>query len=132
MRWNYRPGGSPIGIFGGLLGHLVTHPYAFLTTGPAAPYDTLNALAALATAAITPLVWWRFGAGYGLFMLLNLALPLSSAQFEGLGRYCSVLFPIALWLATIRGPAAHGLLVAAFGMFYVLCLALFTTVHPIF
>jgi hypothetical protein len=131
-RWNYQPGSSPIGIFGGLLANLVTQPYTFLTTGHAAPYDTLNAVAALGAVGIVPLVWWRFGTGYGLFMLLNLALPLSSAQFEGLGRYCSVLFPIALWLATIRSTAAHGLLVAAFSMMYVLCLSLFTTVHPIF
>ena len=31
---------------------------------------------------------------YGFFMLLNLWLPLSSGAFEGMGRYCSVLFPV--------------------------------------
>ena len=65
-------------------------------------------------------------------MLLNLALPLSSGQLEGLGRYCSVLFPLSLWLATFKGPVAHPGLVAVSAMLYMFCLALFTTLHPIF
>ena len=47
-------------------------------------------------------VWYRLGAGYALFMLLSLWLPLSSGATEGMGGYCSVLFPAFIWLATIR------------------------------
>jgi hypothetical protein len=65
-------------------------------------------------------------------MLLNLALPLSSGQLEGLGRYCGVLFPLPIWLASHRSQALHSGLVAISAMLYMLCLILFTTLHPIF
>ena len=65
-------------------------------------YDTLYGVTALLFAAAIPFVWRKFGAAYGLFMLLNLYVPLSSGAFEGLGRYCSVLFPAFIWLASIR------------------------------
>jgi hypothetical protein len=79
-----------------------------------------------------PFVWRRFGAGYGLFMLLNLYLPLSSGSFEGVGRYCAVLFPAFIWLATIRSRLVATGLVVTFALFYTLGLALFTTIHPLF
>lgn len=132
-RWNYHPGGAPWAPFAGLVQALLTRPYQFLTTEAIAPYDTLNGLAALALTLALPFVWRRLGAGYGLFMLANLALPLSSGTFEGLGRYCSVLFPFAIWLAAaVRAPLVNGLLLYAFGTFYMLAMALFVTVHPLF
>jgi hypothetical protein len=43
-----------------------------------------------------------------------------------------VLFPFFIWLAALSSqPAATGILVL-FAMFYTYCLALFTTVHPLF
>jgi hypothetical protein len=131
-RWNYRPGGAPWSGIARLVGELATEPYTFVTTGRTAPYDILNSIAALVACASMPFVWRRFGAAYGLFMLLNLALPLSSGEFEGLGRYCSVLFPLPLWLATFKSPVLHLGLVAASAMLYMLCLSLFTTLHPLF
>ena len=65
-------------------------------------------------------------------MLANLWLPLSSGQYEGLGRYCSVLFPCFIWLASLRSRFATTWLVVVFAMLYSLCLALFTTIHPLF
>ena len=65
-------------------------------------------------------------------MLANLWLPLSSGQYEGMGRYCSVLFPCFIWLASLRSRAVATSLVALFAMWYTLCLALYTTTHPIF
>ena len=65
-------------------------------------YDTLYGVTALAFAAAIPFVWRKLGAAYGLFMVVNLYVPLSSGTFEGLGRYCSVLFPAFIWLASIR------------------------------
>lgn len=131
-RWGYHPGGAPWTAPVNLMRQLLTHPYAFLATEPMALYDTLYGVTALAFAASIPFVWRKFGAGYGLFMLLNLYLPLSSGAFEGLGRYCSVLFPAFIWLASIRGRHVHTALVVVFALFYTLGLALFTTVHPLF
>jgi hypothetical protein len=82
--------------------------------------------------AAVPFVWRRFGAGYACFMLLNLWLPLSSGVFEGMGRYCSVLFPCFIWLASIKSWHVATSLVVVFAMFYTLGLALFATVHPLF
>jgi hypothetical protein len=98
----------------------------------AAPADTLNGLCALLVGACIPFVWWRLGAAYGLFMAFNLALPLSSGSFLGLGRYCAVLFPFFVWLGRFHGPTTTTALVALFAGLDVLCLALFTTLHPIY
>ena len=84
---------------------LATRPYQFLTSGMG-PYDTLNALAALGALALAPVIWRRFNAGYAVIVVAGLLLPLSSGQFEGLGRYTSVQFPIALVLASFGGDAA--------------------------
>jgi hypothetical protein len=95
-------------------------------------YDTLYGVTGMAFLAATPFVWRQLGAGYGLYMLLNLYVPLSSGVFEGMGRYCSILFPCSIWLATIRSPLVATGLVILFAMFYMLGLTLFVTVHPIF
>jgi ethanolamine transporter EutH len=111
---------------------LVTQPYHYLVHEPMAPYDTLNGLAALVAILAVPVVWWRLGTAYALFMLANLALPLSSGQYEGLGRYTTVLFPIPILLGTIEQPASRMLALGLGAAFYTLCLALFVNVHPIF
>jgi hypothetical protein len=131
-RWDYHPGGIPFLAPLTLLGHLVSSPYRFLTQGPMAPYDMLNGLAAVGFVAAVPFVWARYGAGYGLYMAANLWLPLSSGLFEGLGRYCSVLFPFFIWLAGIRSRRVFLAAVVASAMLYTLCLALFANVHPLF
>jgi hypothetical protein len=82
--------------------------------------------------AAVPFVWRKLGAGYALFVLANLWLPLSSGVFEGVGRYCSVLFPVFIWLASIRSRLVYIALIVGFALFYTLSLALFTTVHPLF
>jgi hypothetical protein len=133
-RWGsgYHPGGAPWTAPVALAQRLLTHPYAFLASEPMALYDTLYGVTALLFVAAIPFVWRRFGAAYGLFMLLNLYLPLSSGAFEGLGRYCSVLFPAFIWLASIRSRAVYMSLVVVFALFYTLGLALFSTVRPLF
>jgi hypothetical protein len=131
-RWGYHPGGAPWIVHARLVRSLLTHPYSYLAGDGTAPYDTLNGLSALLAVIAVPFVWQRFGAGYGLFMLANLGLPLSSGQYEGLGRYCSVMFPLFIWLASIRSRVAFVLTVVASAMLYTLCLALFTTVHQLF
>jgi hypothetical protein len=130
--WGYRPGGNPFGGVLGLLQALVTRPYQFLATERMAPYDTLNALAAIGALALLPLIVRRFNAGYALIVLAGLLLPLSSGQFEGLGRYCSVQFPIALGLASLTGEIRHHVLLAGSAVLYAIGLAMFVTVHPLF
>jgi len=92
----------------------------------------LYGVTALLFVAAIPFVWRKLGAAYGVFMLLNLYVPLSSGAFEGLGRYCSVLFPAFIWLAWIRSRFVYTSLVVIFALFYTLGLALFTTVRPLF
>jgi hypothetical protein len=94
--------------------------------------DTLYGVTGIAFVLAVPMVWRRLGAAYALFMLLNLWLPLSSGVFEGVGRYCSVLFPCFIWLATIRSRYLSTALVVTFALFYTLGLSLFTTIHPLF
>jgi hypothetical protein len=130
--WGYEPGGNPFGGVAGLVQALLMRPYQFLTTEPMAPYDTLNALSAIAALTLVPLIWRRFNAGYALIVVAGLLLPLSSGQFEGLGRYCSVQFPVALALASLHGEVRHHVLLSASAMFYALGLAMFVTVHPLF
>jgi hypothetical protein len=132
QRWGYHLGGPPWTAPFRLMGELLTHPYQYLINDPMARYDTLYGITAIAFLIMTPFVWVKFGAAYGIFMLLNLLVPLSSGVFEGLGRYCSVLFPAFILLATIRSQAISTGIVVIFAMFYTLGLALFTSIHPIF
>ena len=131
-RWDYHPGGAPWLPLENLVRALATRPYSFLSTEHAAPYDTLNGLTALVFVLAVPLVWWRLGTGYALYMLANLWVPLSSGQYEGMGRYCAVLFPFFILAAGIRWRAGFIAMVVVSALLYTLCLALFTTIHPIF
>jgi hypothetical protein len=63
---------------------------------------------------------------------VNLWLPLSSGSYEGIGRYCSVLFPFFIWLAGFRSSAVYTWTLVAFAALYTLCLSLFTNIHPLF
>jgi Mannosyltransferase (PIG-V) len=131
-RWGYEPGTNDFSVYGGLVRAILTRPYAFLATERAAPYDLLNAGAAAIALVAVPFVWRRLGGAYALLMIANLYVPLSSGQLEGIGRYCTVLFPMFLWLATLASPITQCTLMAGFAMFYALCLALFVNIHPIF
>jgi len=132
QRWGYYPGGSPYMALVRLIYVLVTRPYSYLAAETMAPYDTLNGLTALVFVIAIPFVWYRFGTAYGLFLTANLWLPLSSGQFEGVGRYCSVLFPFFILIGSVPSRAffSGALLVSA--MLYAFCLALFTNIHPLF
>jgi len=72
------------------------------------------------------------GAGYALLIAANLALPLSSGQFEGLGRYCAVLFPFQIWVAAILAERWRPLVYAAYGVLYAVALTMFTTLHTLY
>jgi hypothetical protein len=129
--WNYAPGRNPFAMVLAVLRALLTRPVNYLSE-PMAPYDTLNTLAAIGALALVPYVWKRFGSGYALIVLGGMLLPLSSGQLEGLGRYASVQFPIAIALATMAGDVRHHVLLSGFAILYAVCLSLFVTVHPLF
>ena len=130
--WGYSPGANPFATLVSLGVQLVTRPYDFLTTERMAPYDTINAGAALLALALVPLIWTRFGLGYALIVVASLLLPLSSGQFEGLARYTAVQFPVALALASLAGEVRHHMLLGASAALYGVCLAMFVNVHPLF
>lgn len=130
--WQYEPGGAPWVPLIALVRQLVRRPYDFLTVEPNGPYDVLNGVTAGVFVLSIPFVWRRFGAGYAVHMLVNLWLPLSSGHFEGLGRYCAVLFPFFLWLASFRSDLVRDTTIFTFVALYVLCLSLFIKLHPIF
>ena len=129
-RWGYTPGGAPWTVFSSMAERAPSF-YDYMRT-PGGPSDLLNTGAALGTLCAVPFVWSRFGAAYAVFMVLDLALPLSSGQSVGLGRYTAVLFPTFLWLATLRRPLVQTGLVATFAMLYFFCQALLVTLHPIY
>jgi hypothetical protein len=131
-RWGYYPGGAPWVPLVRLVRELVSRPIVYLATVPQAPYDTLNGLAALTVAVSVPFVWWRLGTAYGLYMIANLWLPLSSGQYEGLGRYCAVMFPFFIWLGSVRSRSVTTSSVVVFAALYALCMTLFTNLHPLF
>jgi len=132
QRWNYHPGQAVWSAPLGLVRQLLTHPYVYLASDPVGPYETLYGVTGTLFLLVTPIVWWRLGAGYGMFMLFNLVVPISSGVFEGLGRYCSVLFPCFVWLATFRSRLGTTIILVLFALFYTLGLALFTTLHQLF
>jgi Gpi18-like mannosyltransferase len=131
--WGYNPGARfPFAAIASLVQTLVMRPYHFLTTERMAPYDTVNAAAAILALALVPIVWKRFNAGYAVMVLAALLLPLSSGQFEGLARYTSVQFPVALALASMTGEVRHAVWLSTSAALYGLCLAMFVNVHPLF
>lgn len=132
QRWNYQVGGAPWTAPFTLIGRLVTHPYAFVAGERVGLYDVLYGVTGILFLVAVPFVWRRLGGPYGLYMLANLLLPLSSGVFEGVGRYCSVLFPCFIWLASIRSRFVATSILVVFALFYTLGLALFTTIHPLF
>lgn len=130
-RWNYHPGQNPIAMPLAVLWALASRPLNYLGERMA-PYDVLNTGAALLALALVPMIWRRFGGGYALIVLGGMLLPLSSGQLEGLGRYGSVQFPLALALASGRGNARHIVTLSVFAILYLICFALHVTVHPLF
>lgn len=130
--WNYEPGAAPWMPLVALARQLVRRPYEFLVLESNGPYDALNGLTAGIFVLSIPFVWRRFGAPYGLHMLVNMWLPLSSGEFEGLGRYCAVLFPFFLWLGSFRSGAVRDVVLVSSVALYVVCVSMFVTLRPLF
>jgi hypothetical protein len=131
-RWNYHPGRAPWIAPLELVTNLATNPVGYFRRDPMAPYDTLYGVTAIVFIVSIPFVWMRLGAAYGLFMAANLWLPLSSGVFEGLGRYCSVLFPFFIWAATWRSRTLFAALLVVSLVLYPIALGMFVTLRPLF
>lgn len=131
-RWNYHPGGAPWIPLVNLLGPLLADPYGYLLSDRQSVYDLLNGAAVIFALGMLPLVQRRLGWAFVLLIIPNLWLPLSSGVLEGTGRYCAVLFPLFIGLGTIRSRFLRQMVLVSFAGMYMLCRALFTTLHPIF
>jgi hypothetical protein len=100
----------------GIVSHIAAHPI-----------DILNELSLLFGLVTIWPVTRRLGLAYGLFVLLNLALPATSGGLESIGRYTSVLFPSFMWLAMASPKAARPAIVAVFALGQGLAAVLFFT-----
>ena len=83
----------------------------------------LECLAALVLFGwLTVVAWRRFGAPYGLYAAVSLAIPLSMPSDRwpllSMPRFGLVIFPLFLALASIgRNPRAHTAIVAVSAVF---------------
>jgi hypothetical protein len=103
-----------------------THTYWPAVTGTdpmRVAFVNLECLAALVLfAALTVVAWRRFGAPYGLYSALSLAIPLSMPSDRwpllSMPRFGLVIFPLFLALASFgRSPRAHTAIVAVSALF---------------
>jgi hypothetical protein len=105
---------SPAGPFGGIyegVTALGRTPHDFTERHALAVNGECLAFLALFL-ALLPLVWRRFGAAYGVFALVSLALPLSYPGRDfpllSLPRFGLVIFPFFLVLGALgERPRAH-------------------------
>ncbi len=96
------------------------------------PFTTLNTLGLLFAVTLLVPVFRRIGAAWGVFVALNLALPLLAGGVLSVGRLTSTLFPLFLALAAILPPRSVPSWAAAFGTMQGLCAALFFTWRELF
>jgi hypothetical protein len=136
VRWDWNPGSRlPWMPLVTVFGSLIADPYGYVTSGPRAVCDLLNAATGMILISATPFIARRFGVAglaYALLILINLLVPLSSGSVEGLGRYAAVLFPFPLWLASFRSVVLHRWLTTVCGMFYGICFAFWLKLYPLF
>jgi hypothetical protein len=118
------------GPFVTAFGQLRDEPFLQVVTN--FPYNTLNALGVLFALALTYPVFRRFGAAFGIFVLINLVPPLFAGGVLSMGRLSSTLFPLFLALAAVVPPRSVPAWAAGFGIGQGLCAALFFTWRELF
>lgn len=99
---------------------------------PGSPKEAFNMSAGLFMAALVVPVTWRFGAPYGLFIVLVLLPPILSGGSESLGRYTAVLFPAFLWLGAAIPARRRTAWVLCFALLQAVGAALFFTWRPFY
>jgi hypothetical protein len=88
---------------------------------------TLNSLAALFALCLAVPVFRRYGLAFGLFVALNIVVPMASGGTTSLGRFTSVLFPMFICLADAVPPRHQPYWIAVFAMGQALVAAMFFT-----
>jgi len=96
------------------------------------PLDAMNAMGLLFGLVTVWPVTRKFGLAYGLFVLLNVALPATSGGLTSIGRYSSVLFPSFIWLAVAAPGRTRPAIFSVFALAQGLAAALFFTWRPVF
>lgn len=91
------------------------------------PFNTLNTLGLLFAIALLVPVFRRLGLAWGVFVIVNVALPLFAGGVLSMGRLTSTLFPLFLALAAVVPSRAVPSWAAAFGVMQGLGAALFFT-----
>jgi hypothetical protein len=97
-----------------------------------APYATLNSLGLIFALAMLWPVVRRLGAGYGVFILINVLPPLLAGGVLSMGRLTSTLFPMFLALAALVPARMVPPLVTAFALAQGLVAVLFFTWRPLY
>lgn len=104
-------------------------PINFVRTSP---WELVNLLPTLlGLAALWP-VCSRIGLAAGVFVAINLLVPLVNGGLTSMGRYSSVLFPMFIWLALVVRGQFLPVLAAAFALCQGVLAALFFTWRPVF
>jgi hypothetical protein len=97
-----------------------------------APWEMTNLIAALlGVIALWP-VTSRLGLAAGVFVGLNVFVPLLNGGLVSMGRYTAVLFPMFIWLALVARGQSLALLASCFALCQGILAALFFTWRPIF
>jgi hypothetical protein len=101
--------------------------FGFLTYLKDNAADAFNGLAVILMTALLVPVTKRLGLAYGLFIALNLFLPIARGGLLSTGRISSTLFPAFIWLALRLSPASQSAWIAVFAAGEGLLAALFYT-----
>lgn len=94
--------------------------------------SAIQALLCVAFVAAIPMVWRRFGAGYGIYVAAAVLVPtVSTDDFMGTGRYLLAAFPVLALVGSklSSAPRARWTYVAASSAALVLGTSLFATGH---
>lgn len=88
---------------------------------------TLNSLAGLFALGLAVPVTRRYGLAFGLFVVLNVLVPMATGGPTSLGRFTAVLFPLFLYLADAVPPRHQPYWIAVFAMGQALVASMFFT-----
>lgn len=119
-----------LGPFATAFGWLRDEPLIQVVTN--IPFNTLNTLGLLFAVAMLVPVFRRLGVAWGIFVIVNIGLPLFAGGVLSMGRLTSTLFPLFLALAAVLPPRSVPSWAAAFGVMQGLCAALFFTWRELF
>lgn len=96
------------------------------------PTEVLNGTATIVVLLLTPLIAWRVGLAYALFVLLMMLPPLAAGGFLSMGRVTSTLFPLFLYLGWQLRGTNRGSVVMACAILQGFLAVCFFTWRPVF